>query len=48
MEFAFTDEEEAFREEVRLFVAEHPPERYPLDGMDAGYGSGAHSHAFIA
>jgi 3-oxocholest-4-en-26-oyl-CoA dehydrogenase alpha subunit len=48
MEFGFTPEEQAFREEVRRFVAEHPPERYPLDGMDAGYGSGAHSRAFMA
>jgi len=48
MEFGFTPEEQAFREEVRRFVAEHPPERYPLDGMDAGYGSGAHSRAFLA
>jgi alkylation response protein AidB-like acyl-CoA dehydrogenase len=48
VEFGFTPEEEAFREEVRRFVAEHPPERYPLDGMDAGYGSGAHSRAFMA
>ena len=48
MEFAFTAEEEAFREEVRRFLAGHPLERYPLDGMDAGYGSGAHSRAFMA
>jgi 3-oxocholest-4-en-26-oyl-CoA dehydrogenase alpha subunit len=48
MEFGFTPEEQTFREEVRRFVAEHPPERYPLDGMDAGYGSGAHSRAFLA
>ena len=48
MKFAFTPEEEAFREEVCGFVAEHPPEGYPLDGMDAGYGSGAHSRAFMA
>ncbi len=48
MEFGFTPEEQAFREDVRRFVAEHPPERYPLDGMDAGYGSGAHSRAFMA
>jgi alkylation response protein AidB-like acyl-CoA dehydrogenase len=48
VKFAFTPEEEAFREEVRGFVAEHPPEGYPLDGMDAGYGSGAHSRAFMA
>ena len=48
MDFAFTPEEQAFRDEVRRFVAEHPAERFPLDGMDAGYGSGAHSRAFMA
>ena len=48
MEFAFTTEEQAFREDVRRFVAEHPGERFPLDGMDAGYGSGAHSRAFMS
>jgi 3-oxocholest-4-en-26-oyl-CoA dehydrogenase alpha subunit len=48
MEFGFTAEEQAFREEVRAFVAEHPADRFPLDGMDAGYGSGAHSRAFMA
>jgi alkylation response protein AidB-like acyl-CoA dehydrogenase len=47
MEFGFTAEEQAFREEVRRFVAEHPAGRFPLDGMDAGYGSGAHSRAFM-
>jgi len=47
MEFAFTAEEQAFREDVRRFVAEHPAERFSLDGMDAGYGSGAHSRAFM-
>jgi alkylation response protein AidB-like acyl-CoA dehydrogenase len=48
MEFAFTAEEQAFRDEVRRFLAAHPTDRYPLDGMDAGYGSGAHSRAFMA
>ena len=48
MEFGFTAEEQAFRAEVRRFVAEHPTARYPLYGMDAGYGSGAHSRAFMA
>jgi len=47
MEFAFSPDEEAFANEVRRFLAEHPPERYPLDGVDAGYGSGAHSRAFM-
>jgi 3-oxocholest-4-en-26-oyl-CoA dehydrogenase alpha subunit len=48
VEFAFTAEEQAFRAEVRAFVAAHPADRFPLDGMDAGYGSGAHSRAFMA
>ena len=47
MEFAFSAEEEAFRQEVRRFLQDHPPETFPEDGMDAGYGSGAHSHAFM-
>src|SRR5262249_42027858 len=47
MEFGFTPEEEAFRAEVRAFLREHPPETFPEGGMDAGYGSGAHSHAFM-
>src|ERR671923_1094456 len=47
MEFGFTDDERAFAEEVREFLAANPVERFPLDGMDAGYGSGAHSRAFM-
>ena len=47
MEFAFTADEQAFAQDVRRFLAAHPPERYPLDGVDAGYGSGAHSRAFM-
>jgi hypothetical protein len=48
MEFARTDEENAFAEEVRRFLRARPIERYALDGMDAGYGSGAHSREFLA
>ena len=47
MEFGFTPAERAFAEEVRHFLREHPVDRFPLDGMDAGYGSGAHSRAFM-
>src|SRR5437660_3522413 len=47
MEFGFSAAEQAFADEVRAFLAAHPPERYPLDGVDAGYGSGAHSRAFM-
>jgi 3-oxocholest-4-en-26-oyl-CoA dehydrogenase alpha subunit len=48
MDFARTAEEEAFAGDVRRFLAAHPPERFALDGMDAGYGSGAHSREFLA
>ncbi|MGH7357040.1 MAG: acyl-CoA dehydrogenase family protein [Candidatus Rokuibacteriota bacterium] len=47
MEFGFSAEERAFADDVRRFLAAHPPERFPVDGMDAGYGSGAHSRAFL-
>src|SRR5262245_30499438 len=47
MEFGFRPDEEAFREEVRTFLRHHPPENFPEDGMDAGYGSGAHSQDFL-
>ena len=47
MEFDFTAEERAFAEEIRHVLAANPVDRFPLDGMDAGYGSGAHSRAFM-
>jgi alkylation response protein AidB-like acyl-CoA dehydrogenase len=47
MDFSFTAEERAFAEEVRAFVRAHPPHEFPIDGMDAGYGSGANSKAFL-
>ena len=47
MDFALNAEEEAFAEDVRRFLRDHPPEGFALDGMDAGYGSGAHSRAFL-
>jgi hypothetical protein len=47
MEFGFSADELAFAEDVRRFLAEHPPARFPHDGMDAGYGSGAHSRPFL-
>src|SRR5262245_23931914 len=47
MEFGFSPEETAFTEEVRAFLRRHPPESFPRDGMDAGYGSGAASRAFL-
>jgi alkylation response protein AidB-like acyl-CoA dehydrogenase len=47
MDFAPTPDERAFAEEVRRFLRAHPPESFPIDGMDAGYGSGPHSRAFL-
>src|ERR1051326_9401092 len=47
MEFTHTPEEQGCASEVRRFVADHPLDRFPHDGMDAGYGSGANSKAFI-
>ena len=47
MEFGLSSDEQAFAEEVRAFLRTHPPESFPEDGMDAGYGSGPHSRAFM-
>jgi alkylation response protein AidB-like acyl-CoA dehydrogenase len=46
MDFGLSTAEHAFAEEVRAFLHAHPPERFPEDGTDAGYGSGAHSREF--
>lgn len=47
MDFSWGTEERAFAEELRAFLRAHPPESFPDDGMDAGYGSGPHSRAFM-
>src|SRR5262250_725614 len=47
MEFGFSPAERAFADEVRAFLVERPVDSFSLDGMDAGYGSGAHSRAFM-
>ena len=47
MEFGFSAHEGVFRDEIRRFLAVNPPDRFPVDGMDAGYGSGAHSREFM-
>ena len=47
MEFGFSAAEHAFAEEVHAFLRANPLDRFALDGMDAGYGSGAHSRAFM-
>jgi len=47
MDFEFSPDEQAFAHEVRAFLVTHPPEIFAVDGMDAGYGSGAHSRPFL-
>jgi len=47
MDFAYTADEQAFAAEVRRFLASHPLDRFAVDGMDAGYGSGSHSRPFL-
>ena len=47
MDFCRSADEQAFADEVRAFLRAHPPETFPADGTDAGYGSGAHSRAFL-
>ena len=47
MDFGRSADEQAFADEVRAFLRAHPPATFPADGTDAGYGSGAHSRAFL-
>jgi alkylation response protein AidB-like acyl-CoA dehydrogenase len=47
MNFAPSDDERLFADEVRAFLSAQTLDRFPVDGMDAGYGSGAHSRAFM-
>src|SRR5438034_5010585 len=47
MDFAYAADEQAFAAEVTRFLASHPPDRFAVDGMDAGYGSGSHSRPFL-
>jgi len=46
MDFGLSGPEQVFADEVRAFLHAHPPETFPEDGTDAGYGSGAHSRGF--
>src|SRR5256885_6540857 len=47
MDFALTEPERLFAEEIRRFLRANSPETFAVDGMDAGYGSGANSRAFL-
>ncbi len=46
MDFRFTEEEEKLRKEVRDFCEKEPPESFPHEIEDEGYGFGGWSRAF--
>ena len=45
MDFSFTAEDEKFREEVRKFLKQNPPESFQCEDIDVGWGSGGFSRA---
>ena len=47
MEFSFKPEEETFRREVRDFMKAEPPQDFPTQGEDEGYGFGAWSFEYL-
>jgi hypothetical protein len=47
MDFGFTSEQEAFRQEVRDFIKSETPEEFPCEGEDEGYGFGAWSFEYL-
>jgi len=47
MDFTFTEEEQAWRREVRDFLEKEPLEGYPCEAADDGYGFGDWSLAFV-
>lgn len=46
MDFRFSEQEEALRKEVREFCQQEPPENFPCEIEDEGYGFGGWSRAF--
>jgi alkylation response protein AidB-like acyl-CoA dehydrogenase len=46
MEFRFSEQEEKLRSEVREFCQKEPPESFPCEIEDEGYGFGGWSRAF--
>jgi len=46
MDFRFSEREEKLREEVRQFCQQEPPENFPCEIEDEGYGFGGWSRAF--
>lgn len=46
MDFKFTEQQEAWRQEVRGFLKRNPPENFPIQCPDDGFGCGAWSDEF--
>ena len=46
MDFSFTADEQEFISEVKKFLQENPPEKFPCESPDRGTGFGAYSRAF--
>ena len=46
MEFQFTKEQEAFRQEIQSVLKENPPESFPTQSEDEAYGYGCWSYEF--
>lgn len=46
MDFRFSEQEEKLREEIREFCQKEPPEGFPCEIEDEGYGFGGWSRAF--
>lgn len=46
MDLTFSKEQEAWRQEVRAFFKAEPPEKFPTQGVDLGWGFGAWSYQF--
>ena len=46
MDFTFTPKQEELREEVRKFVAANPPDHFPCQIEDEGYGFGGWSREY--
>jgi len=47
MDFRFSSEEEAFRLEIRNFLHEERPDKFPIQDDDEGYGYGAWSNEYV-
>lgn len=47
MEFGFTAEQEAWRREIRDFLKDNPPEKFPTQSGEDSWGHGAFSYEFV-